>query len=150
MLRNSKAEVPKEQIMALRAEELFREGYNCCESLIKSSIEILNLPLPPETYLMGKFFRLGVAESGCICGALAGGTMVLGYLAGEGKYRPELAQRFRDEFVDKFGSACCRVIRKNQAITGRFRNKKCREITGFAAGVLHSLAGSGEKGLSNG
>lgn len=85
---------------------------------------------------------IGWAESGCICGALAGGTMVLGYLAGEGEYRPELAQKFRDEFVAKFGSACCRVIRQNQSITGRFRNKKCREITGFAAGVLHSLTGS--------
>lgn len=135
---NSRIDVTKEDLLASRAEEFFRAGYNCCESMIKACIEVYDLPLPEETYLLGKFFRLGVAESGCICGALAGGVMMLGYLAGAGDYDKSLAQRFREGFVAEFGSTCCRVIRKQQSLTGRLRNKKCREITASAARLLQA------------
>lgn len=131
------APVAVEEILARRAEELFRQGFNCCESMLKSSIETFQLPLPENTYLMGKFFREGVAGSGCICGALAGGTMILGFIAGEDKKSIALAKDFRASFVKEFGSACCRVLRKKQTIVDRISYKKCREITRFSAEILN-------------
>lgn len=124
--------------MAQRAEDLFRQGLNCCESVIKATMETMDLPLPENTYLMGKFFRRGVAGSGCICGALAGGMMMLGYLTGDSKNK-DLAEVFRQGFVNQFGSTCCRVIRKSQSLSGRFWSKECREITRFSAAQLQEL-----------
>lgn len=126
-----------EENLAKRAEELFGQGFNCCESIIKSSIETLKLPLPENTYLMGTFFREGVASSGCICGALAGGIMILGFIAGKDKKNIDLAKDFRAKFVKQFGSTCCRVLRKEQSFADRLTRKKCREITRFAAEILN-------------
>ncbi|MDT3698411.1 MAG: C-GCAxxG-C-C family (seleno)protein [Thermincola sp.] len=125
--------------IAARAEELYREGLNCCESMLKASIEELRLPLPEDTYRLGRFFREGIAESGCICGALAGGIMILGYQAGDYKRDLPLAERFRAGFVGKFGSTCCRVIRRKQSFIGKLWNRECRELTGFSAGLLYEL-----------
>ncbi|MDA8236035.1 MAG: C-GCAxxG-C-C family protein [Clostridia bacterium] len=125
--------------LADRAEELFRQGYNCCESMIKASIEIFELPLPESTYLMGRFFRQGVAESGCICGALAGGVMMLGFIAGEHKQNVDLAKKFQKDFIRQFGSSCCRVIRKNHSLLDKFSTKECKLITRYTAGKLQEI-----------
>lgn len=124
--------------LADQAEANFSQGFNCCESVIKAAIETLDLPLPSETYRMGSFFRRGVAGTGCICGALAGGIMMLGYIAGE-KGNQDLAEKFRQDFVERFGSTCCRVIRKKQSITERFWAKECQEITRFAGAKLQEV-----------
>ena len=125
-----------------RAEQLFKQGYNCCESLIKSCIEIFELNLPEDAYLMGRFFREGVGGSGCICGALAGGIMMLGYITGPNGGGAEIAESYRTGFVEKFGSSCCRVIRKKQSVSGRFRNRECRVMTGYAAGAVSEALGT--------
>ena len=129
-------EIDKREEIALRAENLFRNGFNCCESMLKSSIEVLNLPLPEDAYLMGRFFREGVAGSGCICGALVGGIMMLGFLSKGNIYGVEKAEHFKNKFIEEYGSTCCRVIRKKQSLTERFRNKQCKQITKFSAGLL--------------
>lgn len=140
MLLNEKMPEKKQaEKLALRAEELFSQGFNCCESIIKATIESYNLNLPQDTYLMGSFFKRGVAESGCICGALAGGVMMLGYLAGKDKNNLDLAQRFREQFMEKFGTSCCRIIRNKQSFTARFRSKECKHITKFTAGKLQEI-----------
>lgn len=128
----------RDQITA-RAEELFRQGLNCCESLLKACIEEFQLPLPEDTYRLGRFFRQGIAESGCICGALAGGMMILGYRDGDYNRGLVLADQFRAGFAGKFGSTCCRVIRRKQSFAARLWNSECREITGFSAGLVYEL-----------
>lgn len=130
------AQAPVKDRLTRRAEQHFKEGYNCCESLIKSCIEIFELKLPEDVYLMGKFFREGVGGSGCICGALAGGIMMLGYITGPNGGGVEIAEKYRIGFIEKFGSSCCRVIRKKQSVSGRFRNRECRAMTGHAAGAV--------------
>lgn len=138
MFKQRVTNAPVEDRLADQAEEYFRQGFNCCESVIKASIETMELPLPEETYRMGKFFRRGVAGSGCICGALAGGMMMLGYMAGE-QGDLDLAEQYRRDFVARFGSTCCRVIRKKQSITELFRAKECREITRFSGAKLQEI-----------
>ena len=129
----------KIQLLSQRAEEHFRSGLNCCESMLKASIEVLELPLPEKTYLLGKFFREGIAGSGCVCGALAGGTMILGFLYGETKEGLALAKSFREQFVQEFGSSCCRVLRKKQSFVERLSRSQCRRITGFSALTLSRI-----------
>lgn len=130
----------KEQLkLAERAEEHFASGLNCCESIIKASVEIFKLPLPENVYLMGRFYRKGVAGTGCICGALAGAVMMLGFISDGEDLQADTAKQFKAEFVRKFGSSCCRVIRKSQPLTGRWSNKECRELTKVTAGMIEQV-----------
>ncbi|HWI54545.1 MAG TPA: C-GCAxxG-C-C family (seleno)protein [Desulfobacteria bacterium] len=122
--------------LAERAEELFNSGFNCCESIIKASVEVFELPLPDNVHLMGKFYGKGVAGTGCICGALAGAVMMLGFISDEKQLHTKTAEQFKAEFVSKFGSSCCRVIRKGQPLTGRWGNKECRELTRHTAELI--------------
>ncbi|HEX3030870.1 MAG TPA: C-GCAxxG-C-C family (seleno)protein [Bacillota bacterium] len=132
-----------------QAEQLFRQGYNCCESIIKASNAVFNLGLPDNIYLLGRFFRQGLG-SGCICGALAGGTMILGYMSGESKDAKQVAERFRSQFIQHFGSTCCREIRKQQSITERYRKTGCRRITQVAASLVQELCGGEtDQGVQN-
>lgn len=117
------------------AEVYFRQGLNCCESILKAGNEILNLSLPDNVYLLGRLFREGTG-SGCICGALAGGLMVLGYMARDIKNPEIIADKFRSKFIENFGSTCCRVIRKQQSAIQRLRNNECRRITKISAGLI--------------
>lgn len=132
-------------VVALRAEELFNQGFNCCESIISACVEVLTLSLPRDVSLMGKFFGKGVVGSGCICGALAGGVMIFGYASGQCEIEKEAVDSFRREFINRFGSTCCRVIRKKQSVTGRWSNKECRELTKFTASMLIRAIQSGRQ-----
>ncbi len=124
--------------MKKRAGELFTQGFNCCESVLKAGIEALALDLPENAHLLGKFYGGGIAGTGCICGALAGGVMVLGMAAGQEKNGAKLAERFKKDFIAQFGSSCCRVLRKQQSIIEKHNGKKCGEITAFSAGLLQN------------
>lgn len=139
MLQENRLDNQLNEKLAARAEELFASGYNCCESIIKASVEIFDLPLPEDIHLMGRFFQRGLAGSGCICGALAGGMMMLGYLSGAEKNGLSQAEAFRTGFVEKFGSSCCRVIRKKQSIVERFRSRECKMITRYTAEKLQDI-----------
>lgn len=147
-MQNSPLTIEQEEKIGQRAEELFRSGYNCCESMIKSSVEIFELPLPENIHLMGRFFRQGIAKSGCVCGALAGGIMMLGLLCGEDKRGLNLAEEFRNHFVKRFGSTCCRVLRKNESLLDKINHKQCRNITKFSAATLYTLINDGSRELT--
>lgn len=121
------------------AGEAFQAGYNCCESMLKVSIDLLNLEIPRGVIRMGHFFRKGIAESGCVCGALAGGVMVLGFVMGEHLKGKEAVQRFQKGFKEQQGSTCCRVIRKGHNLFDKFTNRECRELTANSALLLFEI-----------
>lgn len=128
---------------ASRAEMYFRQGFNCCESILQAGNEVFNLSLPDNVHLLGRLFREGTG-AGCICGALAGGLMILGYMAGDIKNPKRIADKYRSKFIENFGSTCCRVIRKKQSITQRLTNTECRRITKVSAGLIRDCLSRGE------
>lgn len=65
-----------------RASELYEQGCHCGESVVKAVNEVAGQPLPPEVMRMASGFCEGLGGSRCICGALAGGVMAIGLLAG--------------------------------------------------------------------
>ena len=64
----------------------------------------------PNFYLAPQVFqRYG---SGCLCGAIAGSQMVIGYIHGRGKTEKAraLAKEFIEEFKKTHKATCCRVL----------------------------------------
>lgn len=62
------------------AEDMFRRGdFYCSESIIKSVKDNFAIDMPDEIIAMASGFPVGIGKSKCVCGAVSGGVMALGY-----------------------------------------------------------------------
>lgn len=104
--------------VAEEARERYAQGCNCAQSVISALAGLPGMPaLPPA---VGAGFTTGIGHNGCVCGALAGGTAVLGEYAARQGLEPIATQQLAEElssalyqrFTGRFGSACCRVIKR--------------------------------------
>ena len=76
-----------------KAVENFKNGYSCSESIVKAAIDE---GLIPSEFLSCATSFSGGMGSGCLCGAIAGSQMVIGYIHGRGK--TEKARALAKEF----------------------------------------------------
>jgi len=68
------------------AEELFRKGdFYCSEAVISSIKNNFEIDMPDEMIAMASGFPIGIGKSKCVCGAVSGGIMAIGYFFGRTK-----------------------------------------------------------------
>ena len=100
-----------------RAEELFRKGYNCSQSVFASFADVLGMTVE-EAARIASPFGAGFGKLREVCGAVSGMTLAAGYLKGyddpadyESKkelYR--LIQNMCAEFKEHEGTIICRDL----------------------------------------
>ncbi len=75
----------------------------------------------------------GGSSSGCICGAVSGGTVALGLVLNDKKQTTRLTRELHSWFKEKYGVTCCTIIRKE--------NDKgvCPILTGEVAGKIAEM-----------
>jgi len=102
------------------AVEIFTQGFACSESVIYAIRKHFEIDLSDDAIAMSSGFPWGLGGGGCICGALAGGTMMIGYffgrrVPGDPKINKcfELTKELHDYFKETNGAACCRVLIRN-------------------------------------
>ena len=100
------------------SEKLFREGYNCAQSVFGAFADVVGLS-EKDAMKISSPFGAGVGKLREVCGAVSGMTMVLGYMKGydsptdsEGKKKLyHTTQDLINEFKDKMGgSYICRDL----------------------------------------
>ena len=64
------------------AVDIFNQGFACSESVIYAIKENFELDMSDDAIAMSSGFPWGLGGGGCICGALAGATMCIGYFFG--------------------------------------------------------------------
>lgn len=145
-----KQEISLRQIQ-LSAEENFRGGFYCCEALMKTIIDELELDVPEQVIAMASGMAVGVGKSGCICGALNGGVMALGLLFGrteqDGPTNPksikcmQLTHELHDWFKENNGknAICCRVLTKEYNMGNGEHKPQCIYFTGLCAWKVAQL-----------
>ena len=57
------------------AEANFKKGYYCCESLVYTMKQMLELDVPDSVVAMASGMSVGAGKSGCACGAFNGCTI---------------------------------------------------------------------------
>lgn len=127
------------------AEDNFRGGFYCCEALMQTIVDELDIDAPKEVIACSSGMAVGVGKSGCLCGALNGGVLALGMLFGRteptGPQDPrsvkclQLANELHDWFKENNGknAICCRVLTK-EFDKGRGEHKaQCIYYTGLCA-----------------
>jgi C_GCAxxG_C_C family probable redox protein len=119
----------------------FVSGYHCAESIARAVIESQSAATDPESMKAASAFQGGIGK--CkqdACGALTGGIVALGVLKGRTEPSQDIseavrmASRFRERFLEKFGSTNCAVLLKT--VVEPNPDYTCKHLTRDAAGLL--------------
>jgi len=120
----------------VEAEQLYRSGkYHCAEAVLETVRRQFTPELPESIVGTVSGFG-GGSSSGCICGAVSGGTVALGLVVGDKKKTTQLTKDLHIWFKEKYGVTCCKTIRAN--------NDKgiCPVLTGEVAGKIAEMLAS--------
>lgn len=127
-----------------KAIENFKSGYSCSESVVKAAIDE---GLVPSEFLSCATSFSGGMGSGCLCGAVAGSQIVIGYLHGKGK--TEKARALAKEFIEKFKenhkATCCRVLTAGFDFHSPERKAHCVNMVSASAEILTNLLDKAQK-----
>lgn len=120
------------------AVENYKNGYSCSESIVKAAID--TGLLSEECLNIATSFSGGMS-SGCLCGAVAGSQMVLGYLHGKNKTNKAraLAKEFIDEFKKSHKAVCCKVLSSGFDFGSPERKANCTNIVENCAEILNKI-----------
>lgn len=100
-----------------RAEELFRKGYNCSQSVFAAFADVLGMSVE-EAAKIASPFGAGFGKLREVCGAVSGMTLAAGYLKGydnpadyeSKKELYALIQKMCGEFEAQKGTIICREL----------------------------------------
>ncbi len=116
------------------AEQLYRSGkYHCAEAVLEV-VRRHFAPDVPESIVGAVSGFGGGSSSGCICGAVSGGTVALGLVLADKKETTHLTKELHTWFKVKYGVTCCKIIRQNH-------KGVCPELTGEVAGKVAEMLG---------
>lgn len=126
----------------MKAAEFFNQGYSCSESIIMWAIE--EGLLPEEVLPCATSFSGGMS-SGCLCGAIAGSQMVIGYLYGRNnKFGNDVvarakAKEFIQKFTEKYKATCCRVLTRGMDMASAERKAHCANMVEECSKLLKEV-----------
>jgi len=88
----------------------------------------------------------GMGGSGCLCGGLNGGALAIGLFLGTGRLSPggdrkvlAATRTLHNQFKAAFGSACCRILTKNNPKESAVFGRDCALRTAKAAELSAAL-----------
>lgn len=117
------------------AAEIFNSGFACSESVIYAIRKHFEIDLSDDAIAMSSGFPWGLGGGGCICGALAGAAMCIGYFfgrrtPGDPKINRcfELTNELHDKFKEAHGATCCRALWIGLEKNSPERKEKCTEV----------------------
>lgn len=137
-----------------KAIELFKEGYNCAQSVFLAFNDVMGLDKATALKLSSSFGG-GIARLREVCGAVSGMCMVLGVLYGYDSPTDMEAKKahyaFIREATEKFkaenGSIICRDILGDPAHGGDpeprtdsyYKKRPCAEYVGMCAKIVEDI-----------
>lgn len=117
------------------AAEIFNSGFACSESVIYAIRKNFDVEISDDAIAMSSGFPWGLGGGGCICGALAGATMCIGYFFGRRTPGdPKINRCFaitnelHDRFKEAHSATCCRVLCRGMERNSPERKAKCTEM----------------------
>ena len=123
------------------ALDIFHNGFACSESVMYALRKNFGWEeLSDDVIAMTSGFPWGLGGAGCLCGAVASGSISLGYMFG--RRTPgepvtrchQLTNEFADAVREKFGATCCgKLIAEFPDRDAAPRKAKCSEIVSFCA-----------------
>lgn len=137
MGKNYNTEINMEELQK-DAVDIFHSGFACSESIVYAIRKHFQLELSDDAIAMSSGFPWGLGGGGCICGALAGGTIMLGYFfgrtePGDPKIHKcfEVCRELHDDFCKHCGASCCRALTRGMEKNSPERKAQCTDFVSF-------------------
>jgi len=129
------------QAIKTEAAQLYLNGdYYCSEAIVATIRKHFDIDMPLEAVAMASGFPIGVGGTKCMCGAIPGGVICIGYFFGRTtpgdpkvKKTMELAQELVDDFKGRNKVLCCHVLTKGMEMGSEAHKKQCAIFTGEVA-----------------
>lgn len=127
------------------AEELFQSGgFYCSEAVVASLQKNIDPNMPDALIAAASGFPVGVGRSKCICGAVSGGVIGIGYFFGRttpsnpGDSKSVQSLQLANELQESFrsnhrGVLCCSVHTKGMDMGSGEHKEQCVSFTGEMA-----------------
>ncbi|KAF0206958.1 MAG: C-GCAxxG-C-C family (seleno)protein [Actinomycetota bacterium] len=126
------------------AEAYFRQGnYYCSEAIVASVRDNIAPEMPEALIAAASGFPVGVGRSKCMCGAVSGAVISLGYVFGRTEPSApsdpksvktmELANELQQAFRDNHRVLCCSVQTKGMDMASGEHKAQCVAFTGEMA-----------------
>jgi len=135
---NNKINIQK--IKADAEKHYSEDEYYCSEAIVSSFKANLDDNIPLEAIAMASGFPVGIGGSKCLCGAIAGGVMCLGYFFGRVKpkdSKTEKVMALANELIGSFTTnhrvACCKILTKGMELGSAVHIQQCVNFTGEVA-----------------
>lgn len=137
------------------AEALFKQGYNCCQSVAGAFADEIGLPLPTVMQLASGF-GAGMGRMREVCGTVSGIVFVAGALTGYADPKESAAkialyariQKLAAEFSAQNGSIICKELLGLSAPEGSpvpqartsayYQKRPCAELCRMAADLVQA------------
>jgi C_GCAxxG_C_C family probable redox protein len=122
------------------AIEDYMNGGHCVEMVFKYVGREFIEGFDEDLVRIGTPFGGGICNRGDLCGALAGGLMIIGYLTGRRKTEDnqdtcrDLAREYYDKFKQHFGTTSCADI--HSMVYNRETHVKCAETVKEAIDII--------------
>ena len=131
----------KIELIKQEAEGYFARGeFFCSEAIVASIRKHIAPQMPIEMIATASGFPTGIGGSKCVCGAVSGGVIAIGYLFGRTVEKDKavmkamaLSKELMDYFKTNYQVGCCKVICKGLEYGSAEQGKKCIVITGMVA-----------------
>ncbi|WP_198420123.1 C-GCAxxG-C-C family protein [Geomonas ferrireducens] len=118
--------------VSTEAEGFYRSGKMHCAEAVLASVKNEFLPdAGDELVHLASGFG-GGSGAGCICGAVAGGTMAIGLVVQDRKLSAALTKELHHWFKEQYRVTCCKALTANG-------KKRCVEFTANTAGKVAEL-----------
>ena len=134
------------------AMDLFHKGFTCAETVMYTLNKFLDLKLDEKYFSMSSGFPWGLGGGGCICGALAGSSMIISSKYGRQSFEKTrddkcfpINKDLHDEFKNECGGTCCRVLMKGLDRDDPKRKANCSEYVKNALKITVDLINKYEK-----
>lgn len=124
-----------------KAEQYYKNGeFYCSEAVVKTIKDAFELDITDDIIKMSSGFPVGIGASGCTCGAISGGIMMIGLFFGRSIAKDsavnkamELSAKLYKNFTDKHNYSCCKILTKNMIKGSEEHMKQCVSFTGEIA-----------------
>lgn len=123
------------------AENLFKEGkFYCSEAIVSAIRNNIDPEMPESLVAAASGFPIGIGRSKCLCGAISGGVITLGYFFGRTKGADPkvdktlaLANELQESFKNNHKVLCCRILTKGMDMSSEEHKNQCVSFTGEIA-----------------
>ncbi|AJE04369.1 C-GCAxxG-C-C family protein [Geobacter pickeringii] len=124
--------------VGVEAEGFHRSGKMHCAEAVLMAVRAHFFATVPEEIVRAAAGFGGGSGAGCICGAVASGTMAFGLALPDDKRRvKQVTKELHEWFKHEYGASCCRIVMPNAKGRGG-----CAVLTGeVAKKVAELLAG---------